>query len=178
MKKVNFGDLLGTLDNDYYDKIEREFASQLSKNAIDTALNTNIERLGGKVFYYMFKIVSQNFDEHCTKCFDEIIKVKIKELMKNNSGQIKVTKLDKKSFITQFTTQQYEVAKKAGITPSRLSKVLKNTLSDFYAFEVISLAITNDMKPKVAFEQLYYIPLTDSDILKKAKTSKKNKPTG
>ena len=54
MKKVNFGDLLGTLDNDYYDKIEREFASQLSKNAIDTALNTNIERLGGKVFYYMF----------------------------------------------------------------------------------------------------------------------------
>ena len=98
--------------------------------------------------------------------------------MKNNSGQIKVTKLDKKSFITQFTTQQYEVAKKAGITPSRLSKVLKNTLSDFYAFEVISLAITNDMKPKVAFEQLYYIPLTDSDILKKAKTSKKNKPTG
>lgn len=174
---MNFGDLLATLDNDYYDKIEHEFDSQLSKNAIDTALNTNIETLGGKVFYYMFKIVSQDFDRHCTKCFDEIIKVKVKELMENNDEQIKAPKLDKKSFVTQFTTQQYEVAKKAGITPSRLSKVLKNTLSDFYAFEVISLATTNNMKPKVAFEQLYNTPLTDSDILKKPKTSKKNKPT-
>lgn len=174
MGKVIFADILSSLDNNYHNKIESQFASQLSEEGIETALNTNIESLGGKVFYYMFKAISQDFDEDCIKAFEEIIALKIKKL---NIEKPIAEKGDKKSFIQQFTIQQYDIAKKAGMTPTRLSKVLKNTLSDFYAFEVIAIAITNDMKPKTAFEQLYITPLTDDDILKKPKTSKKDKPT-
>lgn len=173
MGKVIFADILNSLDNNYHSKIEHQFASQLSEAGIETALNTNIESLGGKVFYYMFKAISQDFDEDCIRAFEEIIAIKIKKL---NIKKPIAAKGDKKSFIKQFTIQQYDVAKKAGMIPSRMSKILKNTLSDFYAFEVIAIATTNDMKPKAAFEQLYITSLTDDDILKKSKTYKKDKP--
>ncbi|ERJ61349.1 hypothetical protein [Sphingobacterium paucimobilis] len=121
----------------------------------------------------MFKIVSQNFDEDCVKAFEEIIAIKIKEL---ETEKPIGTNGDKKSFIKQFTIEQYDVATKAGLDPNRLTKILTNNVSDFYAFEVIAIATTNDMKPKTAFEQLYITPLTDDDIFKKPRTSKKDKP--
>ncbi len=177
MNKISFSSFLRNFDRDFYEKIERELMPQLSKKAFDTALSTNIETLGGKVFYYMFKIISQNFDEDCIKGFDRVIKSKRQEYLSKHTPVVRKINNAKESFINQFIIQQYDVADKASIEAPRLSKVLKNTLSDFYAFEVIAIAITNDMKPKAAFEQLYITPLTDDDILKKPKTSKKGKPT-
>ena len=173
MKSAQFRNVLEKIDKDFYHRIELDLKPFLSESSIESVLKTNIETIGGKIFYFIFSKVSDNFDQDCLSIFKEIIDSELKkfnksykEFLKNNKIKRKASQNfdDKKRFIDQFIIQQYDVAEKAGISPSRLSKVLKNTLSDFYAYEVVSLAITNNLSPKSAFEQLYSTPLTEEEI--------------
>lgn len=166
MKSAQFRNVLEKIDKDFYHRIELDLKPFLSESSIESVLKTNIETIGGKIFYFIFSKVSDNFDQDCLSIFKEIIEAKKIEFLKNNKIKRKASQNfdDKKRFIDQFIIQQYDVAEKAGISPSRLSKVLKNTLSDFYAYEVVSLAITNNLSPKSAFEQLYSTPLTEEEI--------------
>ncbi|ERJ60036.1 hypothetical protein [Sphingobacterium paucimobilis] len=58
-------------------------------------------------------------------------------------------------FVNQFLVDQKDVASSAGIDPTRFNKVLKRDRNDFYAYEVYHLSISQKIKAKRAFEQLY-----------------------
>ena len=56
-------------------------------------------------------------------------------------------------FIAQFVSSQVDVSEKASIENTRFTKVLNLTADDFYAYEVFSIAKSQGLKPKSAFEQ-------------------------
>lgn len=141
-------------------KINKDIPGILSMNKdipndiienINATLKSEISTLRGKQFYYVLNAISKNFDSDCNKAFDEFLRMK-KDKPKTNR-KIETNKYRK--FINQFLVLQQDIADKAGIENTRLSKILSGVVKDFLAHEVYAIAISQGISAKSAFDQLY-----------------------
>lgn len=120
-------------------------------------LNSDLSTVKGRVFYKAVALLSNNFDEDIENALSETAKVAQKRFLLKQKDKKRAEKTLNKyqKFIAQFVSSQADVSEKAGIENTRFTKVLNLTADDFYAYEVFSIAKSQGITPKSAFEQLY-----------------------
>ncbi len=120
-------------------------------------LNSDLSTVKGRVFYKAVALLSNNFDEDVENALSETAKVAQKRFLLKQKDKKRAEKTLNKyqKFIAQFVSSQADVSEKAGIENTRFTKVLNLTADDFYAYEVFSIAKSQGITPKSAFEQLY-----------------------
>lgn len=139
--------------------INKEFRTILSnKYSLESLqLNSDLSKVKGKVFYNALTLLSINFEKDCDSALSEIASSIHKKFLAKQNGKIKNKKIlnTYQKFIAQFVSSQADVSEKAGIENTRFTKVLNQTADDFYAYEVFSIAKSQNIPLKNAFDQLY-----------------------
>lgn len=120
-------------------------------------LNSDLSTVKGRVFYKALELLSNNFDEDSENALSDIANATRKKYLTKQKEKIKTDKVLNRyqEFVAQFISSQADVSEKACIENTRFTKVLNLTADDFYAYEVFSIAKSQGIKPKSAFEQLY-----------------------
>ncbi|WP_312789848.1 hypothetical protein [Sphingobacterium sp.] len=154
---MKFDKFLKTLNKDFE-------AILLNKYPLESLqLNSDLSTVKGRVFYKTVILLSNNFDQDCENALSEIANTAQKKFLKKQKDKIGAEKTLNKyqKFIGQFVSSQADVSEKASIENTRFTKVLNLTADDFYAYEVFSIARSQGITSKNAFEQLYKGTLTD-----------------
>lgn len=144
---------LRTITPDFEEKLKNKFEeSELQKH-----LNTQLVKIKGKPFYNIMILLTNEFDLIIQKVFTSIIEEEKKAYLikKSTIKSIQKQRNNYQKFINQFITLQSDIADKAYIDDSRLSKVLSLKNQDFYAWEVVSIASSQNYSSLKAFEELY-----------------------
>lgn len=150
---MTFNRFIRTIKKDFEEVLNKKIPSK----EVNSILNSRLDTVKGQDFYKILVLVSSNFDQDCERAFKEIIQTKKKEYLKKKSS--KVTKNKKSNryqdFINQFVVLQSDIADEAYIENTRFTKVLNLQNNGFYAYEVYTIAISQGISAKSAFEQLY-----------------------
>lgn len=153
MNEMTFKEYLSKEKADYIDILKKN-----SKDLVDLdnkplnlkyIMDKKIDLVYGFEFYQVARILKLNIDKIAKTFFANISLNKI-TILKDTEGLNSFEK-----FINQFLVDQKDVASDAGIDPTRFNKILKRDRNDFYAYEVYHIAISQKIKAKSAFEQLY-----------------------
>ncbi len=146
--------------------LNKEFEAILSnKYPLESLqLNSDLSAVKGRVFYKAVILLSNNFDEDSENALSEIANSAQKKFLTKQKDKMRAEKTLNKyqEFIAQFVSSQADVSEKANIENTRFTKVLNLTADDFYAYEVFSIAKSQGITSKTAFEQLYKGTLTDN----------------
>jgi len=146
---------------EYLEQEKSDFVDILKKNSkylvdldnkpmnIKYILDKKIDVVYGFEFYKVASVLKLNI-EKVTKTFFVNIPLNKITIMKDTKGLNSFEK-----FANQFLVDQKDVASTAGIDPTRFNKILKRDRNDFYAYEVYHISISQKIKAKSAFEQLY-----------------------
>lgn len=144
---------LKSIDSEGVQKISNANLPTDIAKKLESLLKTDISAIRGREFYYLLNVVSDDFDLDCDLAFQHFVEAK--RIKKPPKSKPKKTANRYRIFIGQYTILQQDVADKASIDDTRLSKVLNRTVNDFFAYEVYSIAKSQGSQIKRAFEQLY-----------------------
>ncbi len=150
---MTFNRFIRTIKKDF----EGILNQKMPNKEVNSILNSRLDTVKGQDFYKVLILISSDFDKDCKRAFKEVIQTKKKEyLRKKNSKTTKSKKSNRyQDFINQFVVLQSDIADKAHIENTRFTKVLNLQNNGFYAYEVYSIAISQGISAKSAFEQLY-----------------------
>lgn len=148
---MKFEKFLYTLNKEFISILSNEYPLE------SLQLNSDLSIVKGKVFYHVVTLLSSDFEKDCENALSEIASTAHKKYLAKQKGKIKNKKTlnTYQKFIAQFVSSQADVSEKACIENTRFTKVLNQTADDFYAYEVFSIAKSQNMMLKRAFEQLY-----------------------
>lgn len=140
-------------------KVDTDFEKKLSKKFPDgdfnKILSTSLEEIKGECFYRIAVLILPEFDSTVINTFQTILEKKREIfLLKQGNTRPKESNTNKR-FIRQFMVLQEDIADKAYIDHTRLSKLVNKAEFDFYAWEIVSIAVSNNISPLRAFSQLY-----------------------
>lgn len=148
-----FKEYLAKEKADYIDILKKNLKDlvDLDNNPLNLKyiMDKKIDSVYGFEFYQVARILKLNIDKIAKTFFANIPLNKI-TILKDTDGFNSFEK-----FVDQFLVDQKDVASEAGIDPTRFNKILKRDRNDFYAYEVYHIAISQKVKVKSAFEQLY-----------------------
>lgn len=150
---MKFNRCLRNIIPDFEDKLKNKF----EESELQKLLNTQLIKIKGKPFYDIMILLTSDFDLITENIFASIIKEEKKAYLIKKSALKSVQKQrnNYQKFINQFITLQSDIAERAYIDDSRLSKVLSLKNQDFYAWEVVSIANSQNYSGLKAFEELY-----------------------
>lgn len=136
---------------------EEKLKDKYDKNVLEGLLNTQLSKIKGKPFYNIMKLLTSEFDLITKDTFTLIIEdAKAAFLVKKNKANTEEKHRNNiQKFIDQFITLQTDIADSAYIDETRLSKILSSKIDDFYAWEVVSIANSQNYSRLKAFEGLY-----------------------
>lgn len=121
-------------------------------------LDKQTEDIYGFEFYQIMRVLKLNIDKSAKALFASIPLKKL-NVFKNTDGLNTFEK-----FVNQFLIDQKDFAGNAGIDPTRLNKILKRDRKDFYAYEVYHISVSEKIKAKSAFDQLYKVASENKNI--------------
>lgn len=150
---MTFNRFIRTIKKDFEEVLNKKIPSK----EVNSILNSRLDTVKGQDFYKILVLVSSNFDQDCERAFQEIIQTKKKEYLKKKSSKVAKNKKSNRyqDFINQFIVLQSDIADEAYIENTRFTKVLNLQNNGFYAYEVYTIAISQGISAKRAFEQLY-----------------------
>ncbi|MFD2902520.1 hypothetical protein [Sphingobacterium anhuiense] len=150
---MNFKRYLMKVIPDFEEKLKDKF----DKNVLDDLLNNQLSKIKGKPFYNIMILLTSEFDLITKDTFTLIIEdAKASILDKKNKANTEEKRRNNiQKFIDQFITLQTDIADSAYISETRLSKILTSKIDDFYAWEVVSIANSQNYSRLKAFEDLY-----------------------
>ncbi|WP_336828367.1 hypothetical protein [Sphingobacterium multivorum] len=140
-------------------KIDANFEKKLSNKFhdwnLDRILSNSLEEIKGEHFYRISILILGNFDLNVINGFSAVLKNKKESFQLKTTNKIPKESNINRDFIRKFMVLQEDIANKAYIDYTRLSKLVNKTDLDFYAWEVVSIALSNNISPLTAFSQLY-----------------------
>lgn len=139
----------------YKDKVDLIYLKE--NHELIKILEKEISTIKGNEYYLALDSISDDFENDSYSILQDIANGKQKAFLKRNKGKegaINYTNIYQK-FISQFISLQKDIAKKAYISESRMSKILMQSHEDFYAYEIFTIAKSQNISCRAAFDQLY-----------------------